>query len=223
MTPFNKVFEKVVEFSKNHIHDQAKFQNWCGSIAMALSCAAFTGSVAINKGIPSEQKEFLVSQELADGVVNVALFWVMTDRFKKWADNKVLTGHVFPEEMKSKVEQIRKLVGEKAIFADMKKHFTPDEIKKISSLHSGFKNGISLLGSLAAASIITPLIRNVVASKFQNRHDDDKKPAEKTVAPVLAAPVAPLAPVAAPVQRPFIPSKLPQKPQGFLGRPGMRI
>ena len=206
-------FDKLAKISKNNISDQAHFQNWCGTIAMVLSCAAFTGSVALNKGIPSEQKEFLVSQELADGAINVALFWVMTDKFKKWADKKIVAGHIFPKEMKEKVEKVRALVGAKGSLKDMSAHFTADELTKIGKFHSGFKNGVSLVGSLFAASIITPIVRNIVASTFQKRVDFQKKPLDKTKP--MTAQVASLSPIV------LSPKPYASKPQGFQG--GMRI
>lgn len=162
-------FEKLAKTSYDHIKDQAHFQNWCGTIAMVLSCLAFTGSIAFNKGVPSDQKKFLVSQELADGAVNVALFWIMTDKFKKWANKKIETGRVFPKEMKEKIEKVRVEVGEKATLKDMKPKFTAEELTKIDKFHSGFRNGVSLGGSLFAVSILTPIIRNVIASKFQEK------------------------------------------------------
>jgi len=219
----NGFVDKIIDQSQKHIKDQANFQNWTGTIAMALSCAAFTGSVALNKGIPSEQKEFLVSQELADGAVNVVLFWVLTDQAKKWADKTIAAGRVFPSELKAKAEQVRKTVGENATFNDMAKHFLPDEALNIKNFHSGFKNGVSLAGSLVAASILTPLIRNVVASQFQKKVDFDKDPVSSEK-PVLSQPHAPLvhqAPIVP--QRPFVPHRLPPKPQGFQARSGLSI
>lgn len=183
MSLLNKMFNKIVEFSHKNMNNQAHLQNICGSIAMALSCAAFTGSVFFNKGIPSEQKSFLVSQELADGAINVALFLVMTDKFKKLAENKIKAGKIFPKEMKEQVKLIRAKIGENANFETMKKSFCEKDLTKIADFHTGFKNSVSLGGSLLAASIVTPIIRNIVASNFQKKHLHNETSVVKAVSP----------------------------------------
>ncbi len=165
------LWDRIINYSQKHIGNQANLQNICGTIATGLSCLCFTGSVLLNKRIPGEQKEFLVSQELADGAINVALFFVMTDRFKKGAEKLVKGGKIFPKTVKAEIEKIKKDLPENASWEDIKPKLSKEKVEEITKFHIGFKNTVSLAGSALAVSILTPIIRNIVASKFQKSNE----------------------------------------------------
>lgn len=174
MKIFNSIFDSIVKFSQNK--NIGHIQNVCGTTAMLLSCMAFTGSVLFNKGIPKEQKEFLVSQELADGAINVSLFWFMTSKFNKWAIKQVNDGKIFPKNVKEEVLKIKSKLGEKAKLEDIKEVLSKEGLENVEHFEKSFPALVSLSGSLLAASIVTPIVRNIIASKFQNRKQDDVKP-----------------------------------------------
>lgn len=201
------LFDKIVKLSQHQ--DIAHFQNIGGAIAMGLSCLAFTGSVLFNDSIPSEQKKFLVPQELADGVINVSLFLFMTDSFKKGAEKAIENGEIFPKKFKEDIEKVKKQIGENANWEAIKKNLPTKMVDDIDHFHMGYKNTISLGGSLLAASIITPIVRNIVASKIQ------KKAISKTTIKTEEIILPPK--TSQPYQKTFV------QPQAFQGKIGMRI
>lgn len=211
------LWDRIINYSQKHIANQAHLQNICGTIATGLSCLCFTGSVLLNKGIPGEQKEFLVSQELADGAINVTLFFVLTDRFKKGAEKLIAAGKIFPETVKKEIEtakeeleKIKKGSGENALWNDIKPKLSKQKIEEIDKFHKGFRNTVSLAGSLLAMSIITPIVRNIIASKIQKKHEGsifDKNTSLQSVKPVQNKPKV---------------SNI-DKPQTFQSRTGMKI
>lgn len=165
MNLFVKIKESIIKFSQKH--EIADIQNWGGTLATGFSALAFTGSVLLNKGIPGEQKEFLASQELADGAISVTLFWFMTDRFKKGAEKLIKEGKIFPKSAKEEVEKVKKELSENASWNEIKSKLSKQKIEEIDKFHLGFKNTISLSGTLLATCIITPIVRNIIASKIQ--------------------------------------------------------
>lgn len=216
------IFDKIVKFSQGK--DIGHIQNVCGSTAMALSCLAFTGSVLFNKGIPKEQKEFLVSQELADGVINVGLFWLLTSRFNKWAKDQVATCQRLPKDVKEDVLKAKKILGDDASLEKIKKEVSPKALEKIEHFEKSFPALISLSGSLLAASIVTPIVRNIIASKFQQRNNDEE-PAKPAVVQTVSAPEGnvyishkPQEPTGPVPRKPLLPAY-----QAFSSRGGMRI
>lgn len=210
MNPFLKIKQSIVELSQKH--EIAEIQKWGGTMAMGFSALAFTGSVLLNKGIPKEQKEFLVSQELADGAINVTLFWVMTGQFKDWAEREIKAGKIFPETVKKEVEKIKSDPSLKdAPWEKIMPLLSKEKVDEISKFHTGFKNAVSLGGSLLAACIITPIVRNIIASTYQKGNNNNNV-IDK---PKIAQPVQIV------TEKPQISSVT--KTQTFQSRAGMRI
>ncbi|MEI8377903.1 MAG: hypothetical protein WCF95_05125 [bacterium] len=165
-----KTFDKIIKAAQSK--DVGKTLAVTGSIGWGLSCLAYTGALVFNKEIPSDQKKFLVPQELADGVINVGLFWIFTNEFNKKANKLVNEGKILPKALKDRVLEIRKMnSGNIPPLETFEKHLEKsNDIGKFMEFKRSFPALVSITGSIIAANIVTPLVRNIVASKFQQTH-----------------------------------------------------
>ncbi|MBE7706658.1 MAG: hypothetical protein E7Z91_05400 [Cyanobacteria bacterium SIG30] len=121
-----------------------KFLLDTAAIGWGLAAAANIVGVTFNKKIDPKEKKYLIPQELADGVTNVGLFYVLTHSMIKGA---------------------RKLVDKGII--DFDKSLPQKDI--IKARH-GVAAVASLLGAVVSSNIITPIVRNNYASYMQKRY-----------------------------------------------------
>lgn len=158
-------------------------QNVTGTLAWGVSSLAFTSAVLFNKNIPSDQKKFLVPQEIADGLVNVSLFWIFTKQANNMAKEYLKKGKVFPNAIKEEVTKIKEKAGKDLNLEAVEKQLSPEAQKHMGRFKKSFPMVVSLAGSVLAANIVTPIIRNIVASKIQERsiHKESIKPVQSQI------------------------------------------
>jgi len=173
----NQVFSKLrnafnscCEFGVTNRTDFLKNVNTAGWV---LSCLAQVFAIAINDKIPKKEKKFLVPQEILDGIINVTLFWVCTSKATDYGKNLVVKGKILPQSFKSLLEA-KKLnvheISEKFINGlGLTSKETSKLIKDFTNTREGVGIVASLVGSIAAANIITPIVRNKLASLYQKR------------------------------------------------------
>ncbi len=156
-----------------------------GVIGWVMSSAAQIFAILLNDKIPKEQKMFLIPQEFADAVVNILSFYTVTMTFTSVASKLVKTGKWRTKTLENylKKHNLMNKVGKKDfnIFKDIK---LPYRQKRDATL---FDVGIGVLatavGSVLSCNIITPLLRNLYASKRQKtsiQYMNRKKEIENT-------------------------------------------
>ena len=80
-------FQGIIDgMCKSYAGDNGKMLLHMGALGWVLSSAAHIFMVAKSKHIDEEKKKFLLWQEGLDGVVNVGLYYTLTDYAKKAAD-----------------------------------------------------------------------------------------------------------------------------------------
>ncbi|MDD3420510.1 MAG: hypothetical protein PHE78_07945 [Candidatus Gastranaerophilales bacterium] len=162
-------FEKIVKWSIDATKDKAKLQNITGTIAWGVSCLAYVGAIAINQNVPSDQKKFLIPQELADGAINVGLFFSMTAYAKKLANKNLMAGKILPKDLKNEILAIKQKHGNKMNLQEIEKHLSPKSLERMGHFKVTYPLLVSLTGSAIASNIVTPVVRNIVASKIQDK------------------------------------------------------
>lgn len=155
---------------KNYGENPGKMLVHTGVLGWILSSLAQVSAVVFNDKISSEQKTFLIPQEIADAAVNILSFYVITSSFKNLASKLVSTGKLTTKPIKDFLvkqgantsEHIGKLgfnIENMASFSEIKNEYKP------------FKNGVdvvaSTVGSIISCNIITPVLRNQYAAKKQ--------------------------------------------------------
>ena len=176
---------------KQYGQNSGKMIIHAGAAAWFLSSLAQITAVVFNDKIPSEQKKFLIPQEIADAAVNVVSFYLITSAIKNLGSKLVKTG-------KWSNKGIRDFVGQKVKMGDMKTDLSEkfkgnEEFYKV---YSPFNNGIDMItttiGSVISCNIITPYARNYFGARQQKLSiAQDKMKNNNTSAMIPTSPILP--------------------------------
>lgn len=150
---------------KHYGQESGKMIVHAGVITWIASSLSQVFAVVINEKIPSDQKKFLIPQEIADGVLNVIAFYAVTNSMKNISGKLVSTG-------KWSTKAIRDFVAKNPLAKDIKmgdmstnlsKNFK--ENKEFHDCYDKFKGGMDMMaatiGSVVSCNVVTPVIRNV--------------------------------------------------------------
>ena len=167
---------KVYMF-KHYGENPGKMLVHTGTLGWILSSLAQIGAVAFNDKLSTEQKSFLIPQELADACVNILSFYLLTNTVKNIGSKLVSTGKLRTRNIKKFIEKnalterVGKLDFDIANPATYGKNTESIDFSSISNDYKSFKNGIdvitSIAGSVISCNIVTPIIRNEYAAKRQ--------------------------------------------------------
>ncbi|MDD3594441.1 MAG: hypothetical protein PHX18_07430 [Candidatus Gastranaerophilales bacterium] len=153
------------------VNNRAAFLKNVSTVGWVLSCLAQVGAIIINDKIPSKEKKFLIPQEIMEGVVNVALFWCLTSRATDWGRKLVLTKKFIPKSLaphlkdfKPKSFKVEKLQQE---FFNHVRKTCPNNFAEAHNAIEGIGLITSIIGSVVACNLVTPIIRNKLASIYQ--------------------------------------------------------
>lgn len=198
---------------KSYAGDSGKMLLHMGALGWLLSTASQLFMVAKSKHIEQDKKRFLLWQEALDGVVNVGLYYTLTD-FAKRGSDWIVENRRMP---KSTIEAAKKFANiaendnkglvdffktsaqefaqgsKKGLFPKLKESGASGFYKKAIDAAQGnegllkaleksqgefrsFKNGVgtavSILASVLAVSIITPIVRNKLTNSIvKQRHE----------------------------------------------------
>ena len=149
-----------------------------GTIGWGLSSLAQIGALIINPKISKEQKSFLVPQEFLDAVVNIGSFFMVTQATKKIVSKMASTGKIAPTKVReflSKNKVYEKQVGKLSLDLD---EVLKTENKFPKESYYAYKNFVTTLGtvgaSIVSSNIITPILRNSMASNIQKKYLDNR-------------------------------------------------
>lgn len=180
----------LAQIYKSYSHDVGKALVHMGTIGWLFSALAQVTMIATNKNIEKKEKKFLIPQEIADGAINVGLFFTISKLIKDYADNLVESGKISLETTEQILSKFRNDNQTKqsslASIANKNNKTVNKELlnllKQGQKEFHGFKNGVGVIAaigaSVLASNIITPVCRNIVANKFQDKYKNkiDRKP-----------------------------------------------
>lgn len=168
MTIINSINTFIGKEAYKAFESKSDFLKISGIIGILTTAVCQTTAVVINKDVPKKEKKFMFAQELADGAINLSVFWLLTavcvGKGRKLAESlhKMKTTSNISAE-KEFFPKILNSLKEKPAF----KNFNDERLK------DGYINGlgtiIGLAGSVVANNFISPPLRNYVASKYQKR------------------------------------------------------
>ena len=170
MSKFDRYLENLWN---NYTKDLANILIVTGVTGWALSSAGQIVGLLANDKISNKEKTFLIPQEVFDAGVNIASFLLITTGIKKFANKLVTTGKVAPKSLREYYETtpFKSFVGTDKFNAERDLNglasFTPHK-----KTYDGFKNivttGATIGGSIFSCNIVTPLLRNNLASVSHN-------------------------------------------------------
>lgn len=173
-------FKSALNWIANHFRkDASKMLIWTGVAGWTLSSLAQISAVLFNPKLSKEQKSFLVPQEFADAAVNIGSFFLVTQVAKKSISKCFSTGKFAPEKVRNFLNKNKDLYGKKVGKLD----FDLDEVLKQDKLFprdeywacKNFGTTMATVGAgILSSNIITPIVRNQMASKMQKKYIDNK-------------------------------------------------
>ena len=154
--------------ASNYTNNTGKVLIHAGIIGWALSSLAQITAIVMNDKLPKEQKLFMIPQEFADACVNIASFYLVTSTFKSVASKLVNQGKWVPKKVADFLQQrFASQIG-KETFDVVRDANLPDNLLKS---FNGWSCGVDFIaatvGSVISCNIITPVLRNLYASKRQ--------------------------------------------------------
>lgn len=180
-----KIFNSMLEWiAKNFRKDASKMLIFTGVAGWSLSSLAQICGILFNPEIPNEQKVYLIPQELADAAVNIGSFFLVTQMAKKTVSKLFSTGKFAPKEVRKFLDKNKDLYGKKIGKLD----FDLDEVLKKTAdfpkdsyyTCKNFGTTVATVGAgILSSNIITPIVRNNMASSMQKKYIDEKKALEK--------------------------------------------
>lgn len=188
--PFTKILNWV---SKHFSKDASKMLIWTGVAGWTLSSLAQIGALLFNPKISNEKKSFLIPQELADAAVNIGAFFLVTQLTKRTVSKMFSTGKWAPKAVRNKLNESKELYKNKIGKLD----FNLDDVVKNWDTNpkdnyyhcKNFYTTVATIGAgILSSNIITPIVRNNMASKMQKNYIHNKKQAEMNT-PKVQTPV----------------------------------
>lgn len=191
VNPFKTAIKWVAE---NFRKDASKMLIWTGVAGWTLSSLAQISAILFNPKLSKEQKSFLIPQEFADAAVNIGTFFAVTQMVKKTTAKLFSTGKFAPQSVRKYLNKNKELYKDKIGKID----FDLDEVLKADNLfpkneYWTTKNFVTSVATVSAgvlsSNIITPIVRNQMASNMQKKYINNKdtrplnKPPIKTTVP----------------------------------------
>ena len=177
-------FKSVLNWIATHFRkDASKMLIWTGVASWSLSSLAQISAVLFNPKLDKEQKSFLIPQEFADAAVNIGSFFLITQVAKRSVSKLFSTGKFAPQKVRNYLNKNKDLYGKKVGKLD----FDLDEVLKKDHLFpkeeywacKNFGTTIATVGAgILSSNIVTPIVRNNMASKMQKNYINSKKQAE---------------------------------------------
>lgn len=166
-----RMFTKFCELG---VSDRANFLKNTAVVGWALSSLAQTCSIFFNDKIPSKEKRFLIPQEIFDGLINATLFWFITSKAVNFGKLAVLKKLVLPKSLAPLMEKftpqgkdIDKL--KTAFLNHIKTVGDKTHLKTAKDAIEGMGVATGIAGAILSNNIITPLLRNKLASMYQKK------------------------------------------------------
>lgn len=140
---------------KTYAEDVGKSLIHLGALGWFLSAAAQVTMIAKNDDISRKEKEFLIPQEIADGVINVGLYYTICQGIKKGCESLLEKGHFMTQKSFKTIMQLKqspnsvqdfiKAQSELFRFKGLLKGNKNKGLGNLSSFYKGFINLIDRL------------------------------------------------------------------------------
>lgn len=176
---------------ETYSRDPAKMMVHTGTVGWTLSSAAQLWNVISSDKFTSNEKKFLIPQEALDALVNITLFYTITNSCKNISSKLVKSGKLLSKELRTYVAEhpVDGLnLGD--ISTNLSKSYENDP--KFFNMYQPFSNGVNMvvntIACIVASNIVTPYVRNYIGAKEQ-RHllSKEKRQLNPLSTPILPA------------------------------------
>jgi len=160
-----------VNLYKNYGENPGKMLVHTGTLGWILSSLAQVTALVFNDKISSEQKSFLIPQEIADAGINILSFYLITNSFKNLASKMVSTGKLTTKSIQSYLQKNGLCSNGRVGKLDFNIEKLDDFKTGIKEKYQPFKESVdvvaSTIGSVISCNLVTPVLRNIYASDRQ--------------------------------------------------------
>lgn len=173
--------EKLLNFAAGKFgEDISKMLIWTGVIGWTTSALAQIGAIIINPKISDEKKSFLIPQEFADACVNIGAFFLITLLTKKTVAKLFSTGKFASKSVREYLNKNADLYKDKIgkIDFNLDKVMKNDKSAPLKSYNACKNIGTTFAtvgAGILSSNIVTPIIRNSMASNVQKQYIEVKK------------------------------------------------
>ena len=175
----NPYLQKTLTWVADHFRqDPSKMLIWTGVAGWAVSSLAQIVAILFNPKISDKEKSFLIPQEMSDALVNIAAFFTITNVAKLGAKKLFQTGKIAPKP-------VREFLNSHPLYSKLKGNinFNLDNVLKEGTdlyqsynAHKGLGTTAATIGGgILAVNVVTPLIRNSMASRVQKNYIEAKQ------------------------------------------------
>jgi len=193
-----KSFENIKNsIYKTYSRDPALMMVHTGTIGWLLSSAAQLENVIDSDKFTPDEKKFLIPQEALDAIVNIGLFYGVTNSCKNLSKTLVSSGKLLSKG-------IREYIAKNPFKDKFKNYKLGDFNTNLSTIYEDdgeffkiyqpFKTGVDMavntVACIIASNIITPIVRNKLAAMRQKQaivQDKIKDNSMSPTSPVLPA------------------------------------
>lgn len=139
----------------------APFLRYTTFVIYLISMAAQAGGIVINKDIPKKEKDFLMLQEVVNGALELGTFMTIASGFEKLGKNLAEKGVIVGSQ-----------VG-----------------KNAAMFNKGITMLFSIIGTVLAFNLVTPLLRNpiinLIQKKFKKKVNTENQELTRPILPSL--------------------------------------
>lgn len=171
LKPLNFVLKSIAKKFKD---DPSKMIIRTSVIGWAISSAAQIFAIAANQKIKKEQKGFLIPQELYDAVTNIAAYLLITMTTKRTVSKLFSSGKWTTKNIRGFLHKNAELYGKKVgnVDFDLGKVLENDKnlLHEYETTKSFGTTAATIGAGIVSANIVTPLIRNKMASSIQKSY-----------------------------------------------------
>lgn len=136
------------------------------------SSAAQIFGIATNKKYSNSQKRYMISQEAADACVNIGSYLMFTQPLVLLSSKLLSTGKIAPKEIVDLMKATKTLAKRGQWDFDVTKLAGfGGKVKNTYDMFKGFTGSVAALaGGIISSNIITPILRNKIASRKQKKY-----------------------------------------------------
>ena len=168
-------FQKPLNWiAKKFSKDPSKMLIWTGALGWTASSAAQMLGIVFNPKVSDKEKSFLLPQEMWDAVMNIILFLSVTNVAKHGVKKLFTTGKLAPESVRQylkKNTELAEKVGKIDFNLDTVAEKMPKFPKESYEVYKNFGTTLTTVGAgILATNILTPVVRNKIASSAQNKY-----------------------------------------------------
>ncbi|EKE03686.1 MAG: hypothetical protein ACD_20C00168G0003 [uncultured bacterium] len=163
MNQAKQLITKIATFA---LEKPAAFLKYSAAINFSIGSIGLIAGMLINDKIPKKEKRFMIAQESVEGVLDLGVFLGLATGFEKFGKSLVEKGKLLPA-----LDGLNKAqVKDKVVKFFKQPHVLSDVNEStIRNFVKGTEVATSLIGTVVAFNIVTPLIRNFLASKIEKK------------------------------------------------------